>query len=178
MGGDGLARRYIQPLFDVAQEKGELEKITSDLAQLDEILAQSTELRGLLADPSVERSTKRSVVEEIFKDASMYTLNFMRLVIDKNRTGLFRIAYRIFRELIDKSEGITTGQVESAIPLSDEVFEKVKTGLESRFNYKLELERVVIPELIAGLRVRIGNLVIDGSLHGRLERLRSILAGE
>lgn len=173
----GLAGRYVKPLFDVAWEKGEVERISDDLAALDEALRKSPDLRGLLNDPSVARSAKRSVVESVFRDASPFALNFIRVVIDKNRTEILDVAYPIFRDLIDESRGVMTGVVETAVPLDEATFEKVKTGLESRFASRLELERRVVPDLIGGLRVRVGNTVIDGSVKGRLTKLQGELAG-
>ncbi len=173
----GLAIRYVKPLFEVAQDKGELDGITADLARIDETLEQSPELRNFLHDPSVLRSSKQEAVELIFEGASTYVMNYMRLIIDKNRTEVINSTYRIFRKLIDKSRGITTGLVESAVKLDEKTYNAIRSKLEKRFKVKLDLDQQVVPDLLGGLRIRIGNTVIDGTVQGQLSRLRNTLAG-
>lgn len=173
----GLAGRYVQPLFEVAMEKDELDGITNDLAKIDETLKQSSELRSFLLDPSVLRSSKQQAVNLIFKDVSPYVMNYLRLIIDKNRTEVIGSTYRIFRQLIDQSRGITTGLVESAVKLDEKTYIAIKLELEKRFSTKLDLEQEVNPDLIGGLRVRIGNTVIDGTIEGQLSKLGNSLAG-
>jgi len=171
-----LARRYVQPLFEVAQEKNELERIAGDLAALDQALQESAELKGFLSDPSIGRKAKRTLVEKVFAEASSYTLNFMRVVIDKNRPEILGMSYRLFTDMLNIHRGVALGVVETAVPLDDTAFNKVRKMLEARFGCKLELERKIDPGLLGGLRVRVGNNVIDGSVRGRLEGLKAALS--
>ncbi|MDP8229441.1 MAG: ATP synthase F1 subunit delta [Candidatus Electryoneaceae bacterium] len=178
MRSSGLARRYVQPLFYVALEKGELDKIASDLFSFDEMLSQSSELRSFLADPSVERLAKRGVMEKLFDDVSPYTLNFVKVVIDKNRSAIFDMVYPLFRDMLNEHNGITAGIVETAVPLDDDLFVRLQKTLETRFEKRLELERKIDPDLLGGVRVRIGNMVIDASVRGRLNKLKEMLISE
>ena len=178
MRGGVLARRYVQPLFEVAREKDELERIYDDLKSLDQALSDSPELKGYLSDPSIEKHDKKSVLEKIFEGASIYTLNFMRVLIDKNRPEVLWVAYPLFRDMLNEHRGISTGVVETAVTLEDADFSKIKSALESRFESRLDLERKVNPDLLAGLRVRIGNVVLDGSVRNRLTRLKEMLVAE
>jgi len=172
-----LARRYVQPLFEVAQEKGELERIASDLAALDQALHESAELKEFLANPSIQRKVKWILIEKVFAEASLFTLNFMRVVIDKNRPEVLGATYRLFTDMLNIHRGIAPGVVETAVPLDDAAFDNVKRTLETRFGCKLELERKIERNLLGGMRVRIGNNVIDGSVRGKLEDLKSALSG-
>ncbi len=178
MRGGVLARRYAQPLFEVAREKDELERIFGDLKSLVQALTDSPELKGYLSDPSVEKHDKKSVIEKIFEGASIYTLNFMRVLIDKNRPEVLWVTYSLFRDMLNEHRGISTGVVETAVTLEDADFAEIKSVLENRFASRLDLERQVNPDLLAGLRVRIGNVVLDGSVRNRLTRLKEILTGE
>lgn len=178
MRSGGLARRYVQPLFEVASEKDELERIFGDLKSLDKALTDSPELKDYLLDPSVEKHDKKSVLEKIFEGASIYTLNFIRVLIDKNRPEVLWVTYRLFRDMLNEHRGISTGVVETAVTLEDADFTEIKSVLENRFASRLDLERQVNPDLLAGLRVRIGNVVLDGSVRGRLQRLKTALTGD
>lgn len=178
MSGSVLARRYVQPLFEVAKEKEQLDRIGQDLADLDELLAASPELKGFLSDPSVERADKRGVLDQIFAEASPYTRNYLRLVVDKNRTDILRQTNRLFKELVAADKGVNSGVVESAAPLKDDQLANIKAVLEKRFKTKLALEPRIVPELIGGLRIQVGNTLIDDSIRNRLNNLRRVLAGE
>ena len=79
--------------------------------------------------------------------------------------------------MIDTAKGILNGTIQSAIELDDETMCEIKESLEKRFSKKLILEHRVTPELIGGLRIQVGNMVIDASVKSRLENLKEILAG-
>ena len=177
MSGGGLARRYVKPLFEVALTKGAMAQVGDDLAQLDRALQQFPELRAFFNNPSADRRAKRQAAEEIFRGASPWTLNFIRVVLDKNRPGILSEAHRLFQQLRDEQQGITPGSVTTAIPLDEAAKQRLTARLEGQFG-KLRLEFAVDPGIIAGVLVRVGNQVIDGTVRGRLARLRAALAGE
>ena len=170
-----LARRYVEPLFEVALEKDQLDRIAEDLSGLDEALKASADLRRFLTNPSIERHVKKTVIQKVFDGVSQYTMNFMKLVIEKNRTEILLHARQLYMNLLNAQRGMTPGVVETATPLDDATFERVRKELEVRFQTKLELERKVAKDLLGGMRVRVGNTVIDGSVQGRLARLRESL---
>lgn len=172
-----LARRYVEPLFEVALEKDQLDLIAGDLAGLDEALKASVDLRRFLTNPSIDRRAKKTVTHKIFDGVSEYTMNFMKLVIEKNRPEIFLVSSQLYQSLLNEHRGVTPGVVESATPLDDATFEKVRRELETRFKTKLHLERRVEKDLVGGMRVRVGNTVIDGSVKSQLARLKVSLMG-
>lgn len=172
MNGGGIARRYVEPLFEVALEKNLVDRIAEELSLFDDTLQKYPEFRKFLFNPSLNRKTKKAVLEELFSQASIYTLNFMRVVIDKNRPEVLTATYRLFNEMLNRQRGVAPGVIETATPLDDDTFNKVKMKLEARFSCKLDLERKVDPMLLGGILVRVGNNVIDGSLRGQLSRLK------
>lgn len=178
MSAGGLPRRYVLPLFEIGVEKGELDRISADLGMIDHTLCESPDLRGFLTDPTIERKMKMGVIEKLFPDISTYTKNFLRVVIDKNRTEILKLTYRLFSDLLNEHRGVMPGELETAVQLDDSTFDELIRTLEKKFNKRLELERKVDPSLLGGARVRVGNVVIDGSVRGRMARLKEALAGE
>jgi len=176
LSGGGIARRYVEPLFEVALEQNLADQIAEELKLFDGALKEHLEFRKFLLNPSLDRRTKKTALDELFAQASNYTLNFMRVVIDKNRPEILTNAYSLFSELLNEHRGITSGVIETATPLDDDAFIKVKDILETRFKCKLDLEREVNPSLLGGVLVRVGNNVIDSSLKGQLYRLKSVMA--
>jgi F-type H+-transporting ATPase subunit delta len=175
--GGGLARRYVQSLFEVAQEKDVLDTISGDLKLLDDTLMNSPELTSFLNDPSTPKRAKKVAIEGLFTEISEFSLNFVRVVIDKNRTEILSEAYRIFQDMIDTAKGILNGTIQSVIKLDDKLMDEIRKSLEKRFNKKLILDNRITPELIGGLKIQVGNMVIDASVKSRLENLKEILAG-
>jgi len=174
----GLARRYVQPLFEAALAAGAQDRVDDDLNGLDYALSSSPDFRRFLNAPTVDRATKRTAVERAFSGAEPLTLNFLRVVINKNRCEIFDLAHRVYRELLNPHRGIVPGLVETAAPVDDATFDSLKKAAEARFGGTIELARAVDPSLIGGVRVRVGNRVIDASVKGRLERLKAGLTGE
>ncbi len=172
------ARRYVLPLFEVARDHNVLDVVAADLKALDNALSATPELGAFLAAPTIERSVKRAALEAIFANASSFTLNFLRGVVAKNRSEVLHYAYRIYKGLLDAYRGVTPGLVETATPVDEATFASVVKAVSERFGGKIELQRQVDPSLIGGVRVRVGNQVIDASVKGRLEKLRTTLTGE
>ncbi len=173
-----LARRYIVPLFEVARDKNLLDKVAGDLKLLSETLRSSDELRTFIDSPTIARSVKREVLDRIFKDASEFTLNFMRAAIDKKRSEIFLNASSNFDELVSRHRGETHGTVQSAQTLDDSSFASIEKAVSSKFGTRVILKKTVDPALLGGVRVQVGNQVIDASIRGRLEKLKGVLAGE
>jgi len=173
-----LARRYVVPLFEVARDKNLLDQIAGDLKLLNETLGNSEELRVFIDSPTIPRSSKREVLESLFKGASVFTMNFMKVVIDKKRSEIFLLSSRIFDDLVGAYRGETRGNVESAQPLNEASFAAVEAAVTKRFGTKVILTRTVNPELLGGVRVQVGNRVIDASVRARLEKMKGVLAGE
>jgi F-type H+-transporting ATPase subunit delta len=175
LSGGGIARRYVEPLFEVAIEKGIEDRIAEDLKLFDNTVSENPDLKKFLFNPSLERKAKRSAIEKLFTEASEYTLNFLRVVIDKNRPEILLSAYSLYTGFLNKHRGITTGSIVTAVPLEEEALEQIRSNLEKRFNYTLSLECTVDPTLIGGILVRVGNTVIDGTIKNRLQRLKSTM---
>jgi len=173
-----LARRYVLPLFELSRDAGTLDRTAVDLQVLDDALTGSPDLVLFLSSPTVERAVKKSAVEQIFKDLSPLTLQFLRVVVTKNRTEILHITHRIFTDLVNAYRGIVPGSVETASPLDDASFAQLQKVTSEKFGVKVELTRSVDPALLGGIRVRVGNKVVDASVRGRLEKLRTTLKGE
>jgi len=173
-----LARRYVLPLFEVARDKNLLDTIAADLKLLGETLQSSAELRTFVDSPTIARSLKREVLSTLFKDASPFTLNFMRVAIDKKRSEIFILASKFFDELVSQHRGETHGIVQSAQPLDDASFAAIEKAVSSKFGTRVMLTKTVDPGLLGGVRIKVGNQVIDASIKGRLEKLKGVLAGE
>ena len=176
MRGSGLARRYVKPLFDAALEKGALERVGADLATLDQALRENPELRVFFNNPSADRRAKKKVAGQVFQGAYPYTLNFINVVLDKNRPGILSVAHRLFQEFLNQHNGVTPGSVTTAVPLDLAGQAQIARRLEQFYAGKLQLDFKVDSAILGGVLVRVGNQVIDGTVRGRFIALRKSMA--
>ena len=174
----GIARRYVRPLFDAALEKGALEQVGSDLATLDQALREHLDLYTFLNNPSADRRAKKNVAGQVFQDAYPFTLNFIKLTLDKNRPGILSVAHQLFQEMLDRHRGITPGSVTTAIALDSGGQAQISRRLKQFYGGDLRLEYLVDPAILGGILVRVGNQVIDGTVKGRLAGLKTAIAGK
>jgi F-type H+-transporting ATPase subunit delta len=172
-----IARRYAQALYEQADATGVTERIDADMVLLRQTLSDSRELTQLFASPVVSRDRKKAVVRALFEArVESLTLQFVELMIDKRREGLFVEASAAYGALRDQQNGIVEVSVRSARVMSPDDQQAVTDGMEKLTGKTVRLVASTDPSLKGGLVVRIGDTVYDGSVAGRLANLRERLA--
>jgi F-type H+-transporting ATPase subunit delta len=171
-----IARVYADALFGVAKEKGKLDVIREQLGQFADALADNREMQLFFFSPYFSSTEKEDGLKRAIADAEPELVNFLELLIEKHRMPvLFRIR-RQFEALWDtenKRLGVT---VTSAVELDPEVAERIGSEIEEQTGTEVELESRVDPEILGGLVVQVGNMVLDTSIKNRLEKLRKSVA--
>ena len=169
-------RMYARALFEAAQEAGRLEQVASDLAAVAAALEDVPELRAFLRNPQVEPAGKAAVLEEILSGADELVRNFMRHVAEKGRAGELADMNAEFEALVARAQNRLTVELTTAHELSDEEAQSIVGTIEKTSGRKIEATRAVDPSLIGGIVLKVGSFLADGSVRGRLERLRRELA--
>ena len=173
---DSAPRRYAEAAFQIAERDSAIERWRSDLDQAAGVLDEGSELLSTLANPALPLEQRRAVVDGVFGRLSQPTKNLLLLLLQRGRIEqLPRIAAE-FRRLDDDRQGIVHATATSAAPLSDTEKRALTGRLEQMTGGRVELETTVDESLLGGLVVRVGDRLIDGSVRGRLERLRTQLA--
>jgi F-type H+-transporting ATPase subunit delta len=172
---DTAARRYAEAGFEVATRDGSVERWRAELdasaTRLGDELAMTT-----LANPAIPIDQRTAAVGALLEDtASQPVQNLIRLLLRRGRIeALPRVAAE-FRRLDDRRQGVTHAIVTSAAPLTADETRAITQRLEQSTGDRIELDATVDPDLLGGLVVRVGDRLIDGSVRGRLERLRNQL---
>jgi F-type H+-transporting ATPase subunit delta len=169
------ARRYAEAAFQVAQRDGTLETWRAELDEAAAVTADE-QVERMLANPAVALETRLEMAQSIFgKVVSKPVLNLIGLMLRRGRIDqLTRVAAE-FRRLDNARQGITLATATSAAPLSPEDVRALTARMEQFTGGRVELDLQVDPSLLGGLVVRVGDRLIDGSVRGRLERLRNQL---
>lgn len=169
-------RMYARALFEAAQEAGRLDRVADDLRALAAALEDVPALAAFLANPQVDPQGKATVLEEVAADADELVRNFLRLVAEKGRAAELPEMARELEALVAQAQNRLAVELTTAHELSDEDAEAIVRAIEAATGRTVEATRSVDPELIGGIVLQVGSFRADGSVRGRLERLRRELA--
>ena len=170
-------RIYANALFEAAQEKGRLERVSDDLHAFVDAVEQVRELRAFLESPEVDSGQKIEALREILSDANELVRNFILLLVEKGRTHELDEIVREFDALVAVEEGILDVELTTAVELSEDEAKKLLGQIEQVSGRRLRATREVDPKLIGGFVLRAGSHRADASVRGRLEGLRRELKG-
>lgn len=172
-----IARRYAKALFELQDPSG-IGPTAQTLRLLAETFADSKEFRALLLSPVFTRDQKAAVVLQLATRAGCppITERFLTHVVRKNRIAQIREMSEAFAKLADAADNRTAVEVSSARPLPEAEQAAIRARLEQVTRGKIDLAVRVDPGVIGGLEIRIGSTVYDGTVRGRLGRLRAALA--
>lgn len=174
-----LARRYAKALFQIALERDLVEEVRRELYVLVTTLEENRRLALRILSPQYSRSDKRRTVTQVFRQRfSTLFFNFLQLLIDKGRAGLYQMIYRAFGVLYDQHQQRLRARVTSAIPLSDSDKRTLQQELAARLQKNLEIENQVDSSILGGLIVNVEGKVLDGSVKRQLERLREVMSSQ
>jgi ATP synthase F1 delta subunit len=170
------ARVYAEALFDVARQKGKLDAIGADLAQLADAVEADRDLQVFLFSPHFTSAEKVEGLKRALSGADPELVNFLELLIEKGRmTELFRIRRELeaLWKVENKRIDVT---VTSAVELDPAVVAKVGEEIERQTGQTVELASRVDDEILGGIVLQVGNMVLDASIRSRLEKLRKSVA--
>jgi F-type H+-transporting ATPase subunit delta len=176
-----LASRYAQALLDALAEPPAQEQADRFLTGLAEAMQASTELRDLLLDPAVPRSSRAKALGILAEQQGAPALmmkNFLATVVDHGRTADLPEIAEVFHELREKSLGIVAATLTTAAPIDPSLQSRAQQALESLTGQRVNLEFNVEPSLIGGAVAQVGSQVFDGSLRTQLGRMRRKMVQE
>ena len=175
-----VARRYAQALMIAAQEMNTVDTTAQDLQTIGSMLRGSRELRTLVASPVVSVKKKTGVFNALFSPyVKLMTLEFLNLLVAKNREALLADLIEQFNALHDEKLGIVTVEVKAAVELTPPQEKSLQSQLEQYTQKKVRVRFALDKQIKGGLVVKIGDTVLDASIRRQLERLKErFVAGD
>jgi F-type H+-transporting ATPase subunit delta len=171
-----IADVYARALFEAAKEGDGLDRVHDELGQFADALAEDRNLQVFLFSPYFSSEEKKDGVRRIVSDADERTLNFLELLAERHRMpALFRIR-RAFDAMWADENKLLPVTVTSAVELDEELVNSIGKRIEEQTGRRVELASKVDPDVLGGLQVRVGNMVLDATVRNRLERLRKQVA--
>ena len=169
-----VARRYARALLSLGLDEGRFERYGDELEAVVQAMKQSRELGFLLTNPGYTQEQRHAAVNAAAEalQLSPLTVNFLQLLVDRQRiVDLPQIA-RVYRALVDQQSGRVRATVISAGPLDDPELGRLREALGRMTGRSIVLEAKTDPSLIGGVVTQVGATMLDGSLRTQLERMR------
>lgn len=171
-----LARVYAEALLAVAARANRQDEVGEELDDIIRaVFAKQPEIERFLKNPTVGKRNKGPALQTAFATCSEPVRNLLGVLNENGRLPLIRSVAAVYRDLRDTRAGRVRVIVKSAVPLTGEQAEKLKTQLQSSLKKTPVIVPVVDPDLIGGLIVQIGDRVIDTSVRTRIQTLRAQL---
>ena len=175
-----IAEVYSRALFEVAKENDVLDRIRDELGEFVEAIENEdeggSELRLFFYSPYFSSEEKSAGVDKIVSGADERLVNFLKLLAERHRMPALPRIKRAFEDLWAEENQLLSVSVTAAVELDDELVKSIGDRIEEQTGRKVVLSSQTDPDVLGGLIVRVGNMVLDASVRNRLERIRKSVA--
>ena len=169
-----IAKVYAETLLNAAQKQGQDQDVLEELGSLvRDVFEQDPRLEVLLSSAAIGRHARREAIQKVFGGrANRLFVNFLQVLNDHERLDLLRPILTAATQLYDERHRRLRVIVSSAVPLPDDLRQRLEENIRTHFHLEPVLVPQIDPKLLGGLKVRIGDMQYDGSVLSRLETLR------
>ena len=172
-----LASKYATAIFEIAKDENNLDGYDKDLAKVREDVFAIPEAVKFFQNPLVPQQAKKDLLVKAFdKEISATVMNFLMLLVDKKRIGVFNEIYDIFTSLKNKEQGVLIADVTTAFNLTKKQQDALVKKLTSLTGRKIQIRAHKDASILGGIILKIGDKRIDGSAAGRLRALKTAMS--
>lgn len=165
-----IARPYAEAVFRMAQENKALAAWSERLSLLSAI-AGDAQMRSCIGNPELSATQKSALFKSLAGQADGAEANLIDVLAKNERLSVLPEIAGLFEALKGAEEGVTEATIHSAFPLDDKQRQDLIADLEARFKTRLTAEVVVDQSLIGGVKIVVGDQVLDTSVRGKLESM-------
>jgi F-type H+-transporting ATPase subunit delta len=169
-------KKYAGAVFAVADKSGQLSEVSLHLNSLLRVYKTSPELRLFLQSRRISLENKSKILQVVLKDVlSEFGFELIFQLLNDGRVQLLEEIIKRVQFLIDSKSGAMKITVSTTSPLNDNELDDLVSGIETKLEKKIKMETIVDPDILGGVKFRIGNTIIDGSIATRLQKLGATL---
>ncbi|MBF1114596.1 MAG: F0F1 ATP synthase subunit delta [Solobacterium sp.] len=171
-----IAERYGQGLFELATENNTVREKKAQCESLLKILKENNEVELFLRAVKITKEEKKNFITNVFgKVVDQDILNLLKLLVDRGRVTYIDEILRKFEVLANEELGIVKAVVHSARQLSQEDLNRIQEALIQKTKKTVTIENHVDPQIIAGIKVTVGNNVTDITTKTKIERMKNAI---
>ena len=170
-----IARPYAEAVFKLATESNALAVWSDAIANIDRVVADSR-VQACISDPKVSAQQLEGLVLGVVGDKlSGDARNFVQVLVQNSRLDLMPLIRTHFEALKREKEGVLEAKIISALPMSDEQVKQLVAQLETKYQRKVIAQVETDTSLIGGVKIVVGDKVIDGTVRGKLDAMAAAL---
>lgn len=178
MSSSSVGKRYAQALFQIAKEQKLIDQMENELRVIKEVFENNQEFNAVLKSPKLSKEKKSEILTKAFGTVNVYVLNTLMLLVERHREDYIADVAGQFLNLADEEKGIAEADVYTIRPLTESESTALSQSYSAKVGKKsLRINNIVDSNLLGGIKIRIGNRILDGSLQGKLNRLERELLG-
>jgi F-type H+-transporting ATPase subunit delta len=167
------SRQYAKALFESCKDAQIIERVEQELKIISGTLKAEPEASAFLIHPEVPIFEKQAVLASLVtKEIASETNSFLNLLLEHRILALLSDIILVFAQMRLESFGILKAVVETSHPLTEISKGKLKTALMTAFKREIIIDEQLNPSLIGGVRIRVGDRILDGSISGRLNQIK------
>jgi len=171
-----IAKPYAQALFDLCEESKKIEQVHEDLKKVSDFMQSSEEFEEFISNPVIPSEQRQSILKDIFKTRlDQTTFHYLLFLATKERLHLLPSICVLFEEIYHKAENILNVKITSSIELKKSQVQAISQHLKDKFKKTIQPQLNVIPEILGGLKIQIGDRIYDHSLLGKLQKFKKKL---
>ena len=167
-----VAEVYARSLFDVAREHGVVDEVHEQIDAFSDALEQNRDLRIYFFSPYFTSQEKKDGLAKVVDGADEHFERFLELLAERHRLPFIHRIRHVYDELWAEEHKLLNVNVTSAVDLEEETLKEIGRRIEEQTGREVELAANVDPDVLGGLVIRVGNMVLDASVRRRLESLR------
>ncbi len=170
---DAVARVYARSLLELAEQAGQFDEIASEVADFGKLLEKSTDLTLLLEHPTLSDTQRAGAIERVFKGrVSDLMYRFLSVLQHKDRLAALPGIVLAFADLVADRRGLLRIEATFARQPDAQELDRVRSRVGEATGKTVEVTTTIDPALIGGVRLRVGDRLIDASVAGQLKRMR------
>ena len=168
------SKSYALALYELAKENSELKKVEDEMIGLKILLRESSDFEEMTLDPTVTKEEKNKVIIEMVNQYNFcQTLKkFLSFLTSKNRLFFLNQIIDSFSDLVSNSKGELKANLLSSKELSKAELEKIRNELSKDFQSPIKIDYKYDPDLIVGLVIQVGSVMVDTSIKSKLRQLQ------
>lgn len=172
-----IARPYADAVFGLARGAGALASWSEALDRLAAIVDNGS-VQACISDPALSAGQIARLLLDVAGELTDEQRNFVQVLVDNERLAVLPEIRDLFVALKNGHEGVLEAKIASAFPLDGDTLVSLKADLEARFRSRIETTVFIDPDLIGGVRIAIGDEVIDASVRGKLASMAAALMNQ